>query len=111
MPASLTRRKFLSSSGLLAATAALAACAPAAPAPAAPASEATAPPAEGAAAEALPPTSAPSGEEVALRMAFWDAWSLDAYEHEAELFHEQNPNVTVTIEMTSVGFVQPEAES
>jgi multiple sugar transport system substrate-binding protein len=53
--------------------------------------------------EAAAPTSAPAAESIALRMAFWDAWSLDAYEHEAELFHEQNPNVTVAIEMTSFG--------
>jgi len=104
-----TRRAFLRGSGLLAATIALASCAPspAAPtAPPAPAAEAepTQAPAEApAATEAPPPTSVPAAEGIAMRMAFWDAWSLDAYNHEAELFHELNPNVSVAVEMTSFG--------
>lgn len=104
MSTHLTRREFLRQSSVLAAMAALAACAPKPSAP-----EATAPPAEGGAtaapaAEATEaPTSVPPAEQIAMRMAFWDAWALDAYNHEAELFHEQFPNITVTIEMTSFG--------
>lgn len=107
MATHLTRREFLRAGSLLAATAALAACAPAAT-EAPPVAEATAaPPAAEEAAEPEAaeeePTAAPPAEEIELRMAFWDAWTLDAYEHEAELFHEQFPNLTVAIEMTTFG--------
>ena len=96
MSTKLTRREFLCEGGLLAATAVLASCAPK-PTPA----PTTAPPE---AAETPAATSAPpAAEQVDLRMAFWDAWALEAYEHEAELFHELFPNATVAIEMTSFG--------
>jgi multiple sugar transport system substrate-binding protein len=99
MSRNLTRREFLKTGGLLAATLALASCAPAPSEPEEPVAE------EPVAEE---PTESPTGtppaeEPISLRMAFWDSWALEAYEHEAELFHELFPNVTVAIEMTSFG--------
>ncbi|NLE43660.1 MAG: extracellular solute-binding protein [Chloroflexi bacterium] len=120
MSSKLTRREFLRDSGFLAAAVALASCTPApGPEPTSSPAEgaATSAPAEGAATSApdtsepteapVPTTATPAEEEIALRMAFWDAWALDAYEHEAALFNEMYPNVNVAVEMTSFGEYNP----
>jgi multiple sugar transport system substrate-binding protein len=103
MSAKLTRREILRAGALLVGTTIAVSCAPRPSAP----DEPVATPVPGEpVATPVPgePVATPVPEEkVALRMAFWDAWALDAYEHEAKLFNELFPNVTVSIEMTSFG--------
>lgn len=93
--AKFTRREILRTGGLLAATVVAASCTPKSPAV-----DPTAAPTTASGEPAAPP--APQ-EKATVRMAFWDAWMLDAYEHEAKLFNELFPNLTVAIEMTSWG--------